>query len=352
MMERLVFYLSVVSVFHGYIHCFPQCIDQCICYDSEFVITCEGSGITDLDISPFWKEYLKRLYIDNTKIFQWEFLQDFSNIEVISLQNNLYLTCQDIENIPSWIKVYTDISCLVESTQSFHKPITTQTSTHTSDSIQSLFKETLINTPTEHMGSTAIEHMESDTTQINVSTWFFTEIASTESYTSDVDDYTVSDVTLEALVDGDRQTSESPLEASIIHEITGLTTTGFPTTDPTVTSSTAVMTKNSHFTDTMDLNAFVTSHSGILLTTNHFLTKSVTSISNKELEIITLSLIVVVTFVIVTCICLCVKLSLRTPKKAQIDAGNIFKYYVNCIVYLVVFSILSLRYMCRNTSNR
>lgn len=90
---------------------FRHCNNYCNCYYEEFVITCEGEGISSLVFTSFWKQYLKRIYIEKTNIFQWEFLQEFNNVEVISLKENKYLQCQDIRFIPEWITVYSDLTC-------------------------------------------------------------------------------------------------------------------------------------------------------------------------------------------------------------------------------------------------
>lgn len=137
-MVQTLYYITF-ALFYGSVYCFSSCNKHCICYDKEYVVTCEGKSVSELSFTGYWKEYMKRLYIENTEIFEWRFLHDLQNIEVIGLKNNVFLFCSDIISIPKWITVYTDELCntstVVDTSSFVHEDIThtINTTTFTSE---------------------------------------------------------------------------------------------------------------------------------------------------------------------------------------------------------------------------
>ena len=326
-----------VLLFTGIISGFHECIDQCVCYDN-FIITCEGEDISNLYFTRFWREYTKKIYIENTRIFQWEFLSQFNNIEVISLQKNQYLQCSDIQVIPKWVALYTDVSCVKsssdipsdnstrESTQSvttFYSSLFN--SNHTTNE-NGISEETNVRFSTRFL-DTVIPSTNSHTTHTDISsTNSHTDIPHTESHNSHMD--TQSNMLFTQTQDTgtiiQNEVFVYHAQESTKYHTDETTQSTNEYTPVTANSKTKVFTISNEHTHTTTIhNTFTTfALEGINI-------PSVVSLSMKEMEILTLSMILVVTTVIVLCICICIKKVVRKTPNPRINVGKFFLFYIN-----------------------
>ena len=99
-------YYLIFSLTNGQ-HCTPHCD----CYFEDGIIQCQGINVIDFIVNDRIRVFTKKLFLESTEIWNWEFLHRLPMLEYIYIRKNEYLSCHDIKKFPRGITINTRLMC-------------------------------------------------------------------------------------------------------------------------------------------------------------------------------------------------------------------------------------------------